>query len=135
MSISSTAKSLLFAISVSITGTAYCADQLEVQNANGIDYVSGGVSESSQNAMLQIADQFNLHLTFAVNEGNYLAKVPVRISDNQGNTILETVSEGPLFYTTLTPGLYTITAIATDEERSRRVEITAEQAKALVFTW
>lgn len=108
----------------------------EVQNENGISYVSGGIGDQSQQAMEELASDFNLQLTFAQAQGgNYLADVPVIIQDDQGNSVLEVVSEGPIFYADLDPGAYTVMASSDGEVRERQVEIQEGSSSTVHFTW
>ena len=105
------------------------------QFENGVSYVSGGVGEGSEQAMREVADQYNLHLTFAAADGSYLADVPVTIQDSKGNAVLDTVSPGPLFYANLTPGTYTVAASANGKTQTKRVEVQANSARSLNFAW
>lgn len=107
----------------------------EIQTENGISYVSGGVGDLSQQAMKQLARDFNLRLSFAVKQGDYLADIPVSIKDRRGNTVLETVSPEPLFYAHLKPGRYTVTASANGVTRTRQVNIGARSPAVVHFAW
>ena len=103
---------ILVAVGLSFSIAAGAVQLNQPQSENGVSYVSGGVGESSEQAMREVANQYNLHLTFAAADGSYLADIPVTIQDSKGNTVLDTVSPGPLFYANLTPGTYTMAASA-----------------------
>jgi hypothetical protein len=131
-------KTLLLATGLSIAlagGIAAAADMPQVQQANGVSYVSGGIAGDSQQSMEQMAGDFNLHLTFAEADGSYLADIPLTIKDAGGNTVLETTSGGPLFYARLEPGSYTITADNQGNSKEQQVEISADKPASITYSW
>jgi hypothetical protein len=50
------------------------------------------------------AQDYDLMLTFATDGGKYLADIHLQIEDMNGNTLLSTVSKGPLFLANLPVG-------------------------------
>lgn len=130
-------RSTLSAIVLGMTLTAVvnAADLPVVQSMNGISYVSGGIADESQQAMQQVASEFNLQLTFAEKDGSYLADIPVTIKDGEGNIVLETVSVGPLFYASLNPGSYKVMASNQGDAKEQGVDISAGQPTTVVYSW
>ena len=126
---------VLLAAGLSFAIAAGAVELNQPQSENGISYISGGVGESSEQAMREVAKQYNLHLTFAAADGSYLADVPVTIQDNKGNAVLDTVSPGPLFYANLAPGSYTVAASVNGKTQTKRVEVQANSARSLNFAW
>jgi hypothetical protein len=103
---------------------SYAQDQPEkAKRGDTIAYVSGGVAEDSRDRMNSMARDFNLKLVFTLNEGNYLASVPVRITDSRGRVVVEDVSEGPFFMAKLPAGTYTVTATNDGKTQTRRVQV------------
>lgn len=110
-------------------------EALEVQQQDGVSYVSGGVSDQEQQALKEMGKDFNLHLTFAVEEGNYLSGVQVRIMDQEGKTVLDKVSNGPMFYANLEPGTYTVQASGFDQSFEETVQVEEGGQVEKVFQW
>lgn len=131
--------SVLFVIGYSVAVVAADDDSdlvPEVQSDSGISYVSGGIGDQSQQAMDEMADDFNLQLTFAQEQGgNYLADVPVMIQDEQGSSVLEVVSQGPIFYAELEPGMYTVMVSSEGEVHERQVEVQSDSPSMIHFAW
>ena len=126
---------VLLTAGLSFSIAAGAVEMNQPQSENGVSYISGGVGDQSEQAMREMANQYNLHLTFAAADGSYLADIPVTIQDSKGNTVLDTVSPGPLFYATLTPGTYTVAASANGKTQTKRVEIQANSPHSVNFTW
>ena len=78
--------------------------------STGIPYLSGGVGLDERDALRAVSGEYNLHVTFAQREGNYLSDVHVAIQNANGATLLETVPQGPWLFTKLPPGRYTVIA-------------------------
>jgi hypothetical protein len=104
--------------------SSYAQEQPEkAKRADTVAYVSGGVAEDSRDRMNSMSRDFNLKLVFTLNEGNYLASVPVKITDSRGRVIVEDVSEGPFFMAKLPTGSYTVTAVNDGKAQTRRVQV------------
>jgi hypothetical protein len=112
------------------------AEELQVESNNGIDYVTGGIGDSEQQALQEMASDFNLGLIFAVREsGNYLNDIDVQIQDSAGELVLETTSKGPMLYADLEPGSYNVEASGYGETYNRTVDLQEGQQETLNFTW
>jgi hypothetical protein len=83
---------------------------------------SGGVGEDDMNYIKSIQHNYNLKLMFTENNGVFLADMPVRITDRGGNTVVDTVTKGPILLVNLQPGTYTVSA--TDAGMTREQKIT-----------
>lgn len=127
----------LLALSLGPVGVVLAAhpDALEVQTQNGIDYVAGGIGKEQAEAMKVAAQDYDLMLTFATDGGKYLADIHLQIEDMNGNTLLSTVSKGPLFLANLPVGRYKITASAQETSHTRVVDIGGERPTKVVFQW
>jgi hypothetical protein len=95
---------------------------LEVHKANGVYYVSGGVSDADRKRMETMAKDYNLHLDIAQGNGSYLPGVSVGVEDGHGNWVVKARSEGPIFYVQMAPGAYRVEATAPD---GRKVSMSA----------
>jgi len=113
---------------------------LQVQNDQGIRYVSGGVGESERAELNNQSQQFNLRLLFAMQgSGEYLSAVRVSILDARGGTVLVTESKGPWFLAQLPPGDYTVEAsIPSQTERQpqrQTAHVEDSRQSRLNFYW
>ena len=72
--------------------------------------VSGGVSVNARDNMRAREQNANVKLVFALDTGNYVADVGVKVMDSRGNVVLDDVSQGPWVLARLPAGNYTATA-------------------------
>ena len=78
----------------------------------------------------------NLELVFALQgSGAYLADVRVGIRTAAGQTVLTTVSSGPLFFARLPAGQYRIDAEFNGKPLSKSVSVTPGGRRDLHFYW
>ena len=102
---------------------------------NGIPYVTGGISDTEQAVFADMRADYNLQLTMALDAGNYLSDIPVRVMDAQGNTVLEVTTAGPFLFAQLAPGNYTVEAMHNGNVQQKAVEVGTNGAKDVIFTW
>jgi len=108
---------------------------LQIQVAQGIRYVSGGIGEGERAEMEALASQFNLRLLFAMRDsGNYLADVGVRILDPSGAVVLSAESKGPWFFVQLPSDVYTVEVSALGQTQRQAARIGQGQSR-LNFFW
>jgi hypothetical protein len=79
------------------------------QTQHGITFETGGIGQSEAAAMKAAARHYDLMMTFADRNGDYLAAVNVKIQNEKGNPVLETVSD-PILLVDLPAGHYTVQA-------------------------
>jgi len=106
---------------------------LNIQQQNGIDYVSGGVGEE-QDAMQAMKGRFNLEVTMATPSGKYLGDTALSIDDQHGKKILDVRTNGPLFMAKLPPGQYVIHAITEGKEATRTVSVPSAGMQQLTLS-
>jgi hypothetical protein len=94
---------------------------------------SGGVGTGAREALEEQARGANLKLEFATPDGHYLADVKVVIQSRAGQTVLETVSEGPWVYVRLPAGSYTVTASTTVGRQTKAAQVSAGRRSTLLF--
>lgn len=85
--------------------------------------VAGGVSKESEAVIEQKQEDYSLKLVFTGEGGMYLADVAVRIEDQQGNEVVNGISEGPFLLAELKPGRYTVDAKTQGVEKKRTVTV------------
>jgi hypothetical protein len=77
---------------------------LTVKQQQGVPYVSGGVGDEEQDAMRGARGRFNLRVNLATTDGKSLGGGSIRIEDQQGRTVLDTPTNGPVLLANLPPG-------------------------------
>ena len=125
---------LLFG-SGSLGMTADMPASIREKTYNNVPYLSGGVGEEEIDLLRQVDGAYNVKLIFAATAGNYLSNVHILIEDSQGTKVLEAVSEGPWFYTKLSPGTYNVQAQAEGQTRQQRAQVSQQKRTQLQFYW
>lgn len=88
--------------------------------------ISGGVGMAARDHMSQRAEDYELKLVFAATpSGDYLAEIPVTIKDRSGNTVVNTVSNGPWMFVDLPTGTYSVQARYDGRTETRQVAVTS----------
>lgn len=98
-------------------------------------YISGGIGSDERDAMSANAKNYNLKIVFATKGKAYLADIAVQIKDARGKAVLDAVSEGPWFFTNLSPGKYTVTATMKEEALGQMVDIHRSGQSVQYFFW
>lgn len=111
--------------------------ELQPQTENGITYLCGGVGEEQASYMKQQKGDYDLMLTFASRNGEYLADVDVAIKDAKGKSVLNTTCGGPMLLVSLPrSGTYRIQAQAEDYSLRKTVKVKAKgQTNSVVMHW
>ena len=106
------------------------------ETQQGYRFMTGGVGTEERNEMMQMANQYDLALSFAARSGEYLSDVNVVITDREGKEIMNTITAGPLFYAELPRGRYNIKV--TYDSRSadiRDLQVSDGHLVSRVFHW
>lgn len=114
---------------------AWAQAPLAVQEQQGISFVSGGVGKEERDQLQAMQGQFNLKLVFAIDAGNFLAGINVRIMDQQGNVLVETQTDGPILMANLPAGTYTVAAEDMNNRKEQTVTVGDQGLKEVTFTW
>jgi hypothetical protein len=110
-------------------------ESLEAKTYQGISYLSGGIGTEEREALRATENKFNLQLSFASQNGEYLGGAEVVIKDKKGKTVLDATADGPLFFAELPQGNYTVMATASGKTLRQEVRISAKGRAQLHFTW
>lgn len=108
------------------------------QHAGEVTYLSGGVGSDQSAAIKDVMHQYPLVLEFAgkTNSGNdYLADIPVQVSDVHGKTLLNTSAQGPFMLLSLPHGRYSVTASYKGVPERRTVNVTSTTHARETFIW
>jgi hypothetical protein len=79
--------------------------------------------------------EHNVKLVFALNTGNYVADVGVKVKDAKGQTVIDGVSDGPWLYAKLPPGHYTATATYNGQSVTRQFSVGSSGQRVAYFRW
>ena len=117
---------LVMALPLGVAG-----QDLQLQHHGDTPYVTGGVGQEEREAIGDLAQQegLDLQLVLATPQGSFMADATVRITDADGQVVLEASSDGPWIYTSLPVGEYQVTVDfpAGPQEESLTVEEGAQQ--------
>lgn len=105
--------------------------------AGNISYVSGGIGEDSRLRMASLSQGagFNLKVVFALQDGEYLSGVDIRIVDRSGKQVLQATTEGPILLVRLPAGSYDFFASVGGREQKQRLTVAAGKLGSTVFRW
>jgi hypothetical protein len=121
-------------LGIAASPSAQDAASLQPRTQNHTTYVSGGIGEDEVQLADAISRYFNLQLVFAERTGAFLADVDLHITDAAGQTVLDTVSEGPMFLAKVPPGRYRVAAEANGQVRTATVDA-SRGAKRTTLLW
>lgn len=108
---------------------------LQAQQQGNITFVSGGAGDEDRTALKQVESQYNVRLLFAARDGAFLANIGVTLADARGATVLDTISDGPIFYAHVPPGRYRLTVSNQGQTQTRDVTVSAGGVVHQDFYW
>jgi hypothetical protein len=119
------------------TPAAVATDAAPRQDATraAIEFMSGGIGEGSQAAILAREKEFNLKIVFTLVEGNYVAGVSVVVRDASGRTVISHVTDGPFFLARLPEGSYSVTAAYEGQSEGRKVTVVGGRLRTEFMRW
>lgn len=88
--------------------------------APGVPAVSGGVSLNARDNLRAAEKDANVKLVFALDTGNYVSDVAVKVTDRSGKVVIDDVSNGPWVLARLPAGTYTATATYNGHTRTHK---------------
>lgn len=97
--------------------------------------VSGGVSVNARDNLRANTPPHNVKMVFALNTGNYVSDVQVKVTDRSGRLVLQDVSNGPWLYAQLPAGSYTATATYNGATVSHKFSVGRSGVKTAHFRW
>ncbi len=96
-------KTCAYAAGAMMLSTSAMAAQL-------VPVLTGGVGESSQEAITEAQQDYNLKVVFTGERGMYLSDVAVSLRNKDGLEVIRGVTQGPFLLAELEPGTYTLEA-------------------------
>lgn len=97
--------------------------------------VSGGVSLNSRDQLRSNTPDHNLKMVFALNTGNYVSDVQVKLTDSSGRAVIDDVSNGPWMFAKLPAGTYTATATYNGKAVTQRLSVGKSGVRTAQFRW
>jgi hypothetical protein len=112
------------------------AESLAVQNAQGINYVTGGVGEDEVEEIRALIPQYSLRVIFSEGvSGRSATDVNVTIYDTMKKIVLNVESAQPQLLVNLPAGKYKIVADLNGEKQSHPFTISANAHKKIILNW
>lgn len=107
---------------------------IPVRKQSGITFVSGGMTAAERQEMQRIANKYPMQLVFtAEGQPPELKGVKIRVQDLRGDTLIEAVADGPLFYFNPPSGRWTMEAELNGEKVARTVDLIGRRYIVLEF--
>ncbi len=100
-----------------------------------VSYVTGGIGSDEADAFRAAAPEYNLRLTLSTLDGAFFADVKIVLSDEQGNVLVETLSDGPFVFFKVPPGKYRVSAEKQGEVFTRTAQVREKGGSELYFRW
>ena len=105
------------------------------QQQGAIRFVTGGIGSDEAGALRAAAAQYNLRLTLAAVSGEFFGAVKVSLRDAHGESLVETVSDGPYLFFSVPPGKYQVSADNQGQMQTRNAVVHANGSTELYFRW
>jgi hypothetical protein len=123
------------AVAAFATSPAWAQDNaLQVQETNGISYVSGGIGEDEKEQLESTQANYNLRVVNADKTGHFYDGTRITIRNAQRIPVLDTAS-GPLFYAKLPKGRYTVEGFAGEQSKKQVIHIVDGKTSHVRFIW
>ena len=117
------------------TGDGGIALQSDSAKSQGGAAVSGGVSVNARDNLRSNTPPHNVKMVFALNTGNYVSDVQVKVTDRAGKVVVDDISNGPWLYAKLPPGNYTATATYNGSPMTHRFSVGKSGVRTAQFRW
>jgi len=113
-------------------GIGLRSDAVKAQGS--VPAVSGGVSVNARDNMRSQTPPHNVKMVFALNTGNYVSDVHVKVTDKSGRAVIDDVSNGPWLFAQLPAGSYTATATYNGKAVTQRFSV-GKGVRTATFRW
>jgi hypothetical protein len=110
--------------------------QATIKTVTTSTYLNGGIGADEEATMRSLANEFPLRIVFSEGkDGQFLADIPIVISDSSGNSIFGLVRAGPMLYVMLPPGRYKVRARFNGVTRTQQVTLAGSEGKDMYLHW
>ena len=97
--------------------------------------VSGGVSLNARDTLRGSESNANIKMVFALNTGNYVSDVHVKVQDRAGRVVIDDVSNGPWLLARLPAGTYTAVATYAGKPVTHKFSVGKSGMRTAQFRW
>ena len=113
------------------------ADSISIRkSAQGIPYITGGISAEEVDAIKPYLSQFNLRLIFSEGtSGRYITDVNVNVYDTEGKLVFRLVGAQPQVLLNIPTGTYTILASYNGDKQRHKFSIGSDEHKKIILNW
>lgn len=113
------------------------APDIEIHDQQGVQYVSGGMTEDEVNELNRMARRFSMHIVMLDHKKQHepIKGVDVTVRDVAGNVVLQAKSEGPLMFVNVIGGRYTVEAAYDGQTLKETKDLTGRRYLRLRFTF
>jgi hypothetical protein len=118
------------------SGDGGIALQSDAARANAsVPAISGGVSLNARDTLRGSERNANVKLVFALNTGNYVSDVQVRVTDSNGKVVIDDTSNGPWLLARLPAGSYTANASYNGHTVTQKFSVGKSGLRTAQFRW
>lgn len=104
-----------------------------VVSGASVPFISGGVGDESFAAINAREKDFDLKLFLVGQSGSYLSDIRVTITDQNGQGVLLTTSEGPVLLANLPTGSYSVKAQKNGQTLEQKISVTQGKLQTTYF--
>lgn len=116
--------------------TALCVAMASIAQAASVPYITGGIGKDEREAIIAKRSDYNFEIKSALKAGNFTGDVRVVIENADEETLLDAMTDGPLFYVKLSPGTYHVKTSYEDQKQENTVSIDAKTPmREIMLRW
>ncbi len=113
------------------------ADSVSIRkSAQGIPYITGGISADEVDAIRPYLSQFNLRVIFSEGtSGRFITDVNVNLYDTEGKLVFRLVGAQPQLLVNIPAGTYTILASYNGDKQRHKFSVSSDERKKIILNW
>jgi hypothetical protein len=120
---------------VIVTVASPAAFALTTNTANGISYLTGGITLDERQEMSDQRKNFSLLLKLAAKSGKYLGDSSVMVTNAKNAVVFEGATDGPWLFMNLPAGNYKVTVKNGDVSQSQKISIEKNAHRDVTMYW
>lgn len=130
-------RALVFGGVVMLTSLLASADSVSIRkSAQGIPYITGGISADEVDAIRPYLSQFNLRVIFSEGtSGRFITDVNVNLYDTEGKLVFRLVGAQPQLLVNIPAGTYTILASYNGDKQRHKFSVSSDEHKKIILNW
>jgi hypothetical protein len=108
---------------------------LTTNTANGITYLTGGITLDERQEMADQRKSFSLLLKFAARSGKYLGDSSVTVNNAKNAVVFQGTTDGPWLFMNLPTGNYKVTVKNGDVSQTQKISIGKNTHRDVTMYW